>query len=415
MQTQVNGSGAEAQVTVAERPASLSLDLPVFDALSTESKALVVAGTKDKQVVKVADTAFDKIRTAIDDPESREVLAEGVRNIGSRVQMEAVNSSGMLKVKIGDLAKRSEQGSDIANQLINLRSITDDLDPGKIRTWDLPGILEYLLGGLPFFGPNLKRYMNRFQNADVHLKQIDSNLGSGAKVLEQDNITLDGDRKVARERGKRLAYQAGVAIVLREKLQGYLETLEQGSDERTFVEQELMFPLNQRLIDLLTSTAVEQQGVVSIDMVRSNNRELVSSVGRARTVTMRALDIGITIAVGLSNQKKVYEGVRAANEAAGNIIASNAKQLRNQGAAIHKQAASSMIDLSQLKGAWVDLSATLKDIEDFRKNALPQMAQTILEFNELAEQGEATISRIEKGQRVRKGAQFLELDFDKTA
>ena len=82
------------------------------------------------------------------------------------------------------------------------------------------------------------------------------------------------------------------------------------------------------------------------------------------------------------------------------LIAQTASQLRTQGAEIHKQASSTQLDMETLKKAFVDINAALDDISEFRKKALPQMADSILEMDTLTKANEEAIQRMEKGTGV---------------
>jgi uncharacterized protein YaaN involved in tellurite resistance len=66
-----------------------------------------------------------------------------------------------------------------------------------------------------------------------------------------------------------------------------------------------------------------------------------------------------------------------------------------------------MLDMEALKGAFVDINAALDEISTFRRNALPQMANTIVELDELTTEGEKAIERMEE---VRAVEPLLELD-----
>jgi uncharacterized protein YaaN involved in tellurite resistance len=57
-----------------------------------------------------------------------------------------------------------------------------------------------------------------------------------------------------------------------------------------------------------------------------------------------------------------------------------------------------MLDMDSLRSAFEDINIALDEISRYRKEALPQMATTILELDRLTEEGEEAIERLEKGQ-----------------
>jgi len=96
----------------------------------------------------------------------------------------------------------------------------------------------------------------------------------------------------------------------------------------------------------------------------------------------------------------VLEKVQAINKTTESLIAGTAERLKTQGAEIHKQASSAQIDIEVLKKAFDDVSIALEDISTYRQEALPQMAQNILELDELASEAESQIKQIEKAESV---------------
>jgi uncharacterized protein YaaN involved in tellurite resistance len=103
------------------------------------------------------------------------------------------------------------------------------------------------------------------------------------------------------------------------------------------------------------------------------------------------------VASALYNQKIVLRKIEMLNETTSNIISSTSRMLKEQGAAIHKQATESTVSPEVLKLAFSDAIAALEDISTFKKQALPRMQETVAQFRELAETGEKEIARLEKG------------------
>ena len=118
---------------------------------------------------------------------------------------------------------------------------------------------------------------------------------------------------------------------------------------------------------------VNQQGILAIELVIRNNMELIRGVDRATNVTVSALQVAVTLALALANQKIVLEKIQAVNETTDKLIAGTAERLRTQGAEIHKMAVGHAASTSTtLKKAFVDIRAALDDISRFRQEALPQ-------------------------------------------
>ena len=133
---------------------------------------------------------------------------------------------------------------------------------------------------------------------------------------------------------------------------------------------------------------VNQQGIMAIEVVIRNNKELIRGVDRARNVTVTALKISVTVASALYNQKIVLKKIESLNETTNNLISATSKMLKDQGAAIHKQSLETSISVDTLKQAFTDVLSALDSISTYKQEALPRMRETIHQFSELAVTGE---------------------------
>ena len=167
-----------------------------------------------------------------------------------------------------------------------------------------------------------------------------------------------------------------------------------------FVTEEILFPLRQRIMDMQQMVVVNHQGIVAMEVIKRNNRELIRGVDRARTVTVTALRTAVMVASALYNQKIVLKKIEALNETTSNIISSTGKMLKDQGAEVQKQATSATVNPEALKQAFQDAIAALEDISTFKQEALPKMHETINQFRELAEVGEKEIARLENAENA---------------
>ena len=322
-----------------------------------------------------------------------------VETLGLDLQKQAARKSDMLKEPISKLSQRGEDGGDVANALVDLKMKVEELDPAQFNF--SPGWLSRSLGFLPFVGNPIKRYFTRYESADTVLSSIKSSLEKGQRTLERDNVTLLDDQVSMRDLTFKLQNAIKIGQAIDEELAYRMENkLSPSDDKYKFIEEEILFPLRQRIQDLQQQLAVNQQGFIAIEMIIRNNKELIRGVNRALNVTMSALQVAATLALALANQRIVLEKVESVNVTTNKLIAGSAKRLKEQGAAIHKQASSTQLDMSVLKQSFADIRAALDDISKFRHDALPKMAQTIVELNKMTEEQDKAIEDLEKGNRV---------------
>jgi len=254
------------------------------------------------------------------------------------------------------------------------------------------------LGKIPGVGTPLKRYFMRFESSQTAIDSIIKSLESGRDQLKRDNVTLNEDQKQMRDLTMTLADQIALAQALDETVVIRLDREIAPDDaRRQFVEEELVFVLRQRTMDLQQQLAVNQQGVLATELVIRNNRELVRGVNRSVDVTVSALQVAVTVALALAHQKVVLDKVEAINRTTSDLIAGTAERLKTQGTQIHEQAASAMLDMESLKSAFQDINIALDEMSRYRREALPQMANTILELDQLTAEGEEAIERLEHG------------------
>jgi uncharacterized protein YaaN involved in tellurite resistance len=168
-------------------------------------------------------------------------------------------------------------------------------------------------------------------------------------------------------------------------------------DRIRFVQEELLFPLRQRIMDMQQMVVVNNQGIIAMEVVKRNNKELMRGVDRAKTVTVSALRTAVMVAGALYNQRVTLKKIEALNETTNQIIASTSKALKEQGAAIARQSMESGVSVETLKVAFDDALDSLAQISAYKQEALPKMRETIAQFKELADKGEAEISKLERG------------------
>jgi uncharacterized protein YaaN involved in tellurite resistance len=354
----------------------------------------------DPEIEKQAGEVVASLLTA--DPTDGNTISHNrqvLESMGSQLQKEAARRSQMLKQPVAKLYKDTNEGGEVANALVNLKLKVEELDPGKFDFE--PGWMTRSMGLLPFVGTPLKRYFTRYENASTVMDAIIRALRLGREQLTRDNMTLADDQKAMRALTQKLDKAIKLGQLIDAKLTSQLEReLTPGDPRHTFVQTEWLFPLRQRIQDLQQQLVVNQQGVLAIEMIIRNNVELARGVDRAVNVTVSALQVAVTLALALANQKIVLGKIQAVNETTDKLIADTAKNLRTQGAEIHKMAAGTTINIETLKAAFVDIRAALDDVAKFRQEALPQMAQAIVELDKLSAEAGKSIENMENAKKV---------------
>lgn len=364
---------------------------------------------QDKELIEQANEITKKILLVNpNDTEGKHQAKSAIENMNAKLQLEAAKKSALLQEPIKKLSARGDDGGTVANSLVDLKLKVEDLDPAKFN-FDA-GWFSRTLGFLPFIGKPIKRYFTKYESAATIIEAIVNSLKEGREQLKRDNITLQSDQNAMRDLTLKLEKAIKLGQLIDRQLTEKIETELTTDDPRyTFIQEELLFPLRQRIMDLQQQLAVNQQGVLTIEVIIRNNKELIRGVNRATTVTVNALQVGVTLALALANQKIVLEKIEAVNKTTNSLISGNAERLRQQGAAIHKQAASTQLDMNALRQAFADINAAIEDISTFRRDALPQMAENILELDKLSSDTEKSIEKMEQSKSMRNDFEALEI------
>lgn len=308
-------------------------------------------------------------------PKFKEAV-ERIHSMGSKdIEASAAVSNRMLERPVRTLTKGPfESGAAIGQSLIDLRRQIEDLDPSRQGDLFSP---RKLLGLIPL-GSKLVDYFDRYQSSQAHLNVIIESLKRGKDELMRDNAAIEQEKVNLWTLMERLEKYVHIGRKLDAELDAKARQLEAGDPEKArVVREEMLFYTRQKVMDLLTQLTVNIQGYLALDLIRKNNLELMKGVDRATTTTVAALRTAVIVAQALANQKLVLDQVGALNTATGNMIAATSEMLRDQGAAIHQQAASSTIEIAKLQQAFANIYQAMDAIDTFRGKALDAMQTTV--------------------------------------
>lgn len=376
---------------------SFTMEIPS----SEELKAVIEEQVKPepeevKQLRTIAEGNVASIlEMDLDSLEKRRSVLQSIDSFGMDTMSSSSNKNALLQVSVGKLSQTGDEGGQVAKGLTELHLQLKDLDPS---------VIDFAKTGLlgKIFNP-LRQYFAKYEKADAVISDIIVSLDKGKAVLRNDNTTLEIEQQQLRLLTQKLQKEIELGMMMDQEIERQLEAARvRGEDEERvrFITEEVLFPLRQRVMDLQQMQVVNQQGIMAIEVVIRNNKELIRGVDRARNVTVSALKISVTVASALYNQKIVLKKIELLNETTNNLIAGTSKMLKDQGAAIQKQALETGVSVETMKQAFTDVLSALDSISTYKQEALPRMRETIGQFRELADSGEQRIQRLERGNRL---------------
>ncbi len=373
----------------------MNFSMEVVDGKAVEEEIIEQIKPEPQEVVALKNIANQNVANLVKidmtSLEERSTVLKGIEEFGLETIRKSSEKNSLLQVPIKDLSKLGGEGSEVAEGLVALQHEMKNLDPSLID-FSKTGFLG------KFFNP-IRTYFEKYQKADSVINDIVASLERGKNTLKNDNTTLEIEEVALRDLTKKLAKEIEMGSFMDEAISQEVDkarAANEDADKIRFISEEVLFPLRQRIMDMQQMIIVNQQGIMAIEVIRRNNKELIRGVERAKNVTISALRIATMVASALYNQKIVLKKIEMLNETTNQLISGTANMLKQQGADIHKQSMEANVSVETLKSAFSDTMDALEAISTYKQEALPKMKETIAEFRELAEKGEKEIQKLEK-------------------
>jgi uncharacterized protein YaaN involved in tellurite resistance len=385
---------------------------PTVNALTPPSAVAVVALERADQLVslsaqeqsqleaQVAQFVGEMLTTDTKGPEFSERVQRIVGLGSDEIARSAAISNRMLQRPLHAIKAGSPEGSEIGRGLAQLRTTVEKLDPRG--QGDLFSSRK-LLGIIPF-GSKIKAYFQSFESAQSHLNAIVESLYHGKDELLRDNAAIEQERAEMWALMEKLTQFIHLGKSLDAQLSARLAELDLTDPARAkLLREDVLFPMRQKVTDLLTQMAVNAQGYLALDMVRRNNLELIKGVDRATTTTLSALRTAVIVAQALTNQRLVLDQIGAMRETTGSLIESTGQMLRQNSAEIMAQASDPTVDVKKIESAFDNIYATMSMISEYRVKALDNMQVTVNALSAQVDKAGAYLNREQTSQEALQG------------
>ena len=148
----------------------------------------------------------------------------------------------------------------------------------------------------------VRAYFQKYEKAENVIANVIDSLDKGKKTLTNDNTTLAIEQHALRDLSKKLNKEIEMAVAMDELISEKLEQTKSqivDLDKIRFIEEEILFPLRQRTMDMQQMVVVNHQGIIAMEVIQRNNKELIRGVDRAKTVTVTALRTAVMVASAL--------------------------------------------------------------------------------------------------------------------
>lgn len=358
----------------------------------TEEEVLVETTIISEEEVEVPKEISKKVDLFIKQITNPKISTLAIDSIAEEEIKGVVNLSKMLNTPLANLSSDNSEGNKISSTIVSLKGKIEEINPAKVN---LEGgffgrLIESLTGKSA-----LSKYFKKFETYSQAINGIIETLEDGGASLQEENAIFLQDKAKLIEFTKRMKEKVEILNHTSLKLNNIIEQ-EKDEEQKRFLIQDVDYTLQQQTMDLQQMILTSAQGVMALDVLIKNNRELITSVKRIKNVVMVALNIGVMVSIGLANQKRVLDTTKSITSATNDIITANSEMLQTQGLEIHKQASSNILDMAKLKAAFENTLKTIEEAETFRINSLPEMKKSAKDIQILLNQFNGKVDLMEK-------------------
>ena len=211
------------------------------------------------------DNAVAIFDADLNNPQERENILKPLDNFGMADMSKSASRNEMLTTRVVDLSKGGKDADNIGEKLAELDRQMKDLDPSKVD-FAKKGMLGNILNPV-------RKYFDKYEKAEVAISNIIESLDNSSKVLQNDNITLLNEENNLREVTNKLLADIELGKKMDESIEAQIEEAQANgvdAEKIKFVREEILFPLRQRIMDMQQMIVVNQQGIVSLNVIRRN-------------------------------------------------------------------------------------------------------------------------------------------------
>jgi uncharacterized protein YaaN involved in tellurite resistance len=335
----------------------------------------------DAERVTLEARGTELAKRVIDNPDDL-TLIESVRNLGAKAQSQSSLSIKALQMRTGMMLNQlQDEGGIIPKGLMDLRAHLEEINPHALSE---PKWYDHVFGWLPFYtrlNPDkiMLKIASRYQTVQQQIDGVMNNLRDGKDKLLLDNIELQKVAEDVKPKLTDLEKNAYLAELTFKQLSEAQITEPSQKSKVLDVTNDIAI----RCQDLRIMEQADVQFLVSIGMTMGNNNRLAQTVDRTIEVTSNIIQIGLAIQLALDSQRRVLTAVRDTQEYAANVLAQNAKDIRQQTQEIGDLYKNPVIAMEKVKEAFDDLMASMDEADSAKTEGIELAKKGITEVDDM--------------------------------
>ncbi|ATE60671.1 toxic anion resistance protein [Thauera sinica] len=285
---------------------------------------------------------------------------------------KSIAESSMLTGRFMDKNFIGLEDSPAFRAINELRDLFEDLNPAREGDLLAP---NKILGLIPF-GSKLKTYLRKVDSAGSHIGKLLGDLRGAQDELRRDVAAL-GEMESRLWQSMGLVKEATVfAEALDTRLSEEVKTLRTTDTIRAeALEQEVLFYARQALSDLLAQQAVNVNAYRQVGVWRKAGRELINGCDRMATTGISALATAQGLARAAGTQIKVMDMLKGSSAAIGDLIEQTSVMLGQHVERIGEFSSNPVVAIEKLKTAFENTTKAIDNMDNFRSQALENMAK----------------------------------------
>lgn len=326
---------------------------------------------KDDGAARFEDQVALVMGVSLTDAASRMRARQTVEELGARNASAA--KSRLLEMRVHALALADSDSDRVAADLQKLATKVSKLDPtrGGSRR---PSLIERY-----FDSP--EKQVERVLAARNDIESIISSLSESARAIRQNNVALDAFEADIQAESELLEHDLARADAYEAALTAAIERERQanGASKRlSFVETDVLYPLEELRQHLGSLRAVNQQAALSLVVLRDTNALLVQSIQQVIHAARYAL--------------KVASMLRTPQAAPAATVA-----VAPQGSAPDDRSFDAELGLTELRSSLDELFRALEESDTWRKKASALTREAMGEIEDMTAELSAALEHRQRG------------------
>jgi len=323
---------------------------------------------------KFSDSDIEFAQKIMQNEDSKALIS----SIGEDTFEKVEKNSKVLETKVSQMGTGETQEK-IKELMLNLDSKIQELSPRKNLN-DI-GFIDSMIFKIKGTTPIKELQSKYVSSADV-IRDLTESLVGHQLTLKEANI----EHEISRKR-----YIKDIETLTNQKnqLEKVLELVQQEIEKETDevkadrLRTQKAVPLVRKISELGEIILITSQGELASNILIDGNEQQIQTLKSVQRVTIKALEIGMQIAVGLDVQKKAIEMANMAKETSNSLIMNNAQALKNQAKDIAKLSSDTVVDIDVLQEA-IDMAIdTLKQGKDNDLKMYNNGLENISKMNDL--------------------------------